>query len=63
MCRYDRIGSARKSKKKEGFVYVFDKESKALIECNCVSSDDLCFGDDGEGREIWMRPRGSSYMT
>lgn len=62
MCLYDRIGSARKSKKKEGFVYVLDKNSKALIECNCVSSDYQCFGDDGKGRVILTRHLGSSYV-
>ena len=31
------IGDYKKCKKKEGCSYVLDVESKALIECNCVS--------------------------
>lgn len=31
------IGEYRKSIKKEGSLFIFDSDSKALIECNCVS--------------------------
>lgn len=37
MTLYKTIGSYKKCKKKEGYVFFYHEQSKALVECYCVS--------------------------
>ena len=44
MVRYEIVGEYKRCKKKGGLSYLFDKESKALVQCDTVSN---CFSVKG----------------
>ena len=44
MARYEIVGEYKRCKKKGGLSYLFDKESKALVQCDTVSN---CFSVKG----------------